>query len=373
MPSYFHKKSHWGTIFATGHRNFIEPGTGLKMKRTNCRTRVPIGLYLCHIEVKMTIKEVRGESVMEWKTKFCQSFCNINVTTKEGIVIKFPRKFHGYKLATEEEVEENEGLKEVWEQIEISFPQIVTQATDNVNNANGGNGNYGNNGCSYKIFTACNPKEFDGKGESEALLVEELCPSNEMEKLENEFWNNTMVGANHVAYTDRFHELAKLVPHLVTPKSLCIKRILIDEAVCCGTLTKENDKRKEMGESSKQGSTWKDNKKSKTRLEFVATIPPRNDNVNTYPKCAKCYNFHSENAPLEALQDPKVMTGTFSLNNQFATVLFDSGVDYSFISTKFVPLLNVEPCIVNPGYVIEIPDGESVEVDNVIRDCKLEL
>ncbi|GKA95120.1 putative reverse transcriptase domain-containing protein [Tanacetum coccineum] len=57
-----------------------------------------------------------------------------------------------------------------------------------------------------------------------ALLVEEFCPSNEMEKLENEFWNHTMVGANHVAYTDRFHELAKLVPHLVTPESSRIKR-----------------------------------------------------------------------------------------------------------------------------------------------------
>ncbi|GKB72030.1 reverse transcriptase domain-containing protein [Tanacetum coccineum] len=43
-----------------------------------------------------------------------------------------------------------------------------------------------------------------------ALLVEEFYPSNEMEKLENEFWNHTMVGANHGAYTDRFHELAKL-------------------------------------------------------------------------------------------------------------------------------------------------------------------
>ncbi|GKB06600.1 hypothetical protein Tco_0834833, partial [Tanacetum coccineum] len=46
-----------------------------------------------------------------------------------------------------------------------------------------------------------------------ALLVEELCPSNEMEKLEIEFWNHKMVGANHAGYTDRFHELAKLVPH----------------------------------------------------------------------------------------------------------------------------------------------------------------
>nr|GEU82440.1 hypothetical protein [Tanacetum cinerariifolium] len=76
---------------------------------TGMQTRVPISLYPCHIEEKMTIKEVKGELVMEWKT---------NVTTKEGIVIQFPGKFWGYKLATEEEVEENKGLKEVWEQID---------------------------------------------------------------------------------------------------------------------------------------------------------------------------------------------------------------------------------------------------------------
>ncbi|GJR07183.1 hypothetical protein Tco_0530167 [Tanacetum coccineum] len=78
------------------------------MKRTNHRTRLPIGLYPCRIEEKMTIKEVKGGSVMKWKTK---------VTTKEGTVIKFPRKFRGYESASKEEVEENEGLKEVWEQM----------------------------------------------------------------------------------------------------------------------------------------------------------------------------------------------------------------------------------------------------------------
>ncbi|GKB75582.1 reverse transcriptase domain-containing protein, partial [Tanacetum coccineum] len=40
-----------------------------------------------------------------------------------------------------------------------------------------------------------------------ALLVEELCPSNKMKELENEFWNHKMVGANHAAYTDQFYEL----------------------------------------------------------------------------------------------------------------------------------------------------------------------
>ncbi|GJW02147.1 putative reverse transcriptase domain-containing protein [Tanacetum coccineum] len=397
------------------------------------------------------------------------------------------------------------------QQLQNIIPHIVTQVTTNVNNVNGGNANGGNDGCSYKTFTTCNPKEFDGKGgavalthwiekmesvfdncgcianlriryaascfvnkaltwwntqvqargreaaigiswnDFKALLVEEFCPSNEMENLENEFWNHTMVGANHVAYTDKFYELAKLVPHLVTPESSHIKRyinglapqirgtlratqpttiqsailtagILTNEVVRCGTLNKGNDKRKEIEESSNQGSTWKDNKRSKTGSRFIATVPPRNGNVTTYPKCAKCYTFHPENAPcklcyncqkpgyfarqcwapirqvapvnavkmgqnqrnqargkafsgnaVEALQDPKVVTGTFSLNNQFATVLFYSRADFSFISTKFAPFLNVEPCIINPGYAIEIADGKSVEVDRVIRDCKLEL
>ncbi|GJX69624.1 hypothetical protein Tco_0305351 [Tanacetum coccineum] len=104
MPSHSHKKFRWGTVFATGCRSFIEPGLGHRMKRTNRRTQVPIDLYPCHIEKKMIMKKVMGESVMEWKTK---------VTTKEGTVIKFPGKFRGIKLATEEEAKENEELKEV--------------------------------------------------------------------------------------------------------------------------------------------------------------------------------------------------------------------------------------------------------------------
>ncbi|GJU90211.1 reverse transcriptase domain-containing protein [Tanacetum coccineum] len=52
-----------------------------------------------------------------------------------------------------------------------------------------------------------------------ALMKEEYCPSNEMQKLETEFWSHAMVGAGHAVYTDRFHMLARLVPHLVTPET----------------------------------------------------------------------------------------------------------------------------------------------------------
>ncbi|GJV52979.1 reverse transcriptase domain-containing protein [Tanacetum coccineum] len=58
------------------------------------------------------------------------------------------------------------------------------------------------------------------------LTKEEFCPSNEMQKLETELWNHAMVGAGHAAYTDRFQELARLVPHLVTPENKRIKRYI---------------------------------------------------------------------------------------------------------------------------------------------------
>ncbi|GJZ40672.1 putative reverse transcriptase domain-containing protein [Tanacetum coccineum] len=111
-------------------------------------------------------------------------------------------------------------------------------------------------------------------------------------RLENEFWNHKMVGANDAAYIDRFHELDKRVPHLVTPESARIKRyvaglapeirgmlkatqpttiqdailragILTDESISCGTLSKSNEKRKVVEETGKSGGSWRDKKKAK--------------------------------------------------------------------------------------------------------------
>nr|GEU53760.1 putative reverse transcriptase domain-containing protein [Tanacetum cinerariifolium] len=45
----------------------------------------------------------------------------------------------------------------------------------------------------------------------------------------------------------------------------------------------------------------------------------------------------------EARQNPNIMMGTFTLINNYVTALFDSGVDYSFVSTTFIPLLDIEP------------------------------
>ncbi|GJT60046.1 hypothetical protein Tco_1003579 [Tanacetum coccineum] len=180
-------------------------------------------------------------------------------------------------------------------QLQNIIPQIVTQATANVNNANGGNGNGGNNGCSYKTFTACNPKEFDGNSGAVGL-------THWIEKMESVFDNSGCTANQRV----RFHELAKLVPHLVTPESSRIKRYINGLA------------------PQIRGMLW-------------------------------------------ATQPTTIQIAIFT-----AGILTDEAVRSQ--SCDSLRLSNVEPLyLLNLGYVIEIADGENIEVDRIIRDCKLEL
>nr|GEV46659.1 putative reverse transcriptase domain-containing protein [Tanacetum cinerariifolium] len=75
----------------------------------------------------------------------------------------------------------------------------------------------------------------------------------------------------------------------------------------------------------------------------------------------------------EARQDPNIVTGTFTLNDHFVTTLFDSESDYNFVSTTFIPMLGIEPSKLGFRYEIEIASGQLVEINKVIKDCKLEI
>ncbi|GJW71486.1 putative reverse transcriptase domain-containing protein [Tanacetum coccineum] len=69
--------------------------------------------------------------------------------------------------------------------------------------------------------------------------------------------------------------------------------------------------------------------------------------------------------------DSNVITGTFLLNKYYASILFETGVDRSFISTAFSSLINIAPTPLENSYDVELADGKIVRVDTIIRGCTL--
>ncbi|GJY38601.1 putative reverse transcriptase domain-containing protein [Tanacetum coccineum] len=75
----------------------------------------------------------------------------------------------------------------------------------------------------------------------------------------------------------------------------------------------------------------------------------------------------------EARQDPNIVMGMFTLKNHYVTILFAFGANYSFVSTTFIPLLDIEPSDLGFSNEIEIASGQLVEINKVIHGCKLEI
>nr|GEV55157.1 hypothetical protein [Tanacetum cinerariifolium] len=136
-----------------------------------------------------------------------------------------------------------------------------------------------------------------------------------------------MVGAGHAAYTDRFHELSRLVPHLVTLKGKRIERYayglalqiqgmvaamepktiqkavqiagtLTDEAFRNGSIKKNPEKRGNGGENRRDRNVRDDNKRNRIGNVFATTANlVRREYTGTTPKCTTCNYHHSPETP----------------------------------------------------------------------------
>ncbi|GKA99429.1 putative reverse transcriptase domain-containing protein [Tanacetum coccineum] len=269
------------------------------------------------------------------------------------------------------------------------------------------------------------------------LIRKELCPNNEMQKLETEFWCHAMVGAGHATYSDRFYELARLVPHLVTLENKRIERyiyglapqirtmvaatepitiqsvvlkagMLTDKAIKNGSLSKNTEKRGNGRDPSRDGNVRGDHKRSRTGREFASTTNPvRREYTGVAPKarprivnlvnaknstatrgaCLECggTDHHKAACPRSWKQwqpntgksfydgsrgsspGPEHYDGYVHSNNHYATILFNSSADYSFVSTTFIPLLSMEPSRLGFTYEIEIASGQLVEINKLSR------
>ncbi|GJW18361.1 putative reverse transcriptase domain-containing protein [Tanacetum coccineum] len=240
-------------------------------------------------------------------------------------------------------------------------------------------------GYTYKDFLACNWKKYDGKGGitkqvkytagsfvGKALtkwnsqiftLGQEVAvgmswdnfkvltreDSNEIQKLETKLWNHAMVGAGHATYTDRFHELA-----------------------CNGA----KDHPKGCADS---WNVRDDNKRTRTGNSFAITINPvKRENTGAVPKCTTC-NFHHPpetpcrrcfncNHPGHFVKDCRVVprnVNHINARNLTSRAFYECG------STDHVKAAC--PSDLEFSYEIKIASGHLVEIDKVIKGCKLEI
>ncbi|GJX76252.1 putative reverse transcriptase domain-containing protein [Tanacetum coccineum] len=83
---------------------------------------------------------------------------------------------------------------------------------------------------------------------------------------------------------------------------------------------------------------------------------------NRCPNKAKQEEVREARGRAYAIKDAEpqglnVVTGTLLLNNRYATVLFDSDSDRSFVDTRFSSTLDIDPVKIDTSYEVELSDG----------------
>ncbi|GJY07703.1 putative reverse transcriptase domain-containing protein [Tanacetum coccineum] len=268
------------------------------------------------------------------------------------------------------------------------------------------------------------------------LTIEEFCPSNEMQKLETELWNHAMVGVGHAAYTDRYvYGLALQIQGMVAATELkTIQKVvqiagtLTDESLRNETIKKNFEKRGNGGEPIKDRNGRDDYKRTRMGNAFATiTNPIRGGYTGTAPKCTT-YNYHhlpktpccvcfNCNCLRHFAKDYRVglrNVNPINARNPVVRISYECGSTdhikatcprlnqaqrprgnhknqvmavnggqgrgnqargraFIFVSTTFIPLLDIEPSNLGFSYEIEIASGQLVEIDKVIKGSKLEI
>nr|GEV93492.1 reverse transcriptase domain-containing protein [Tanacetum cinerariifolium] len=181
------------------------------------------------------------------------------------------------------------------------------------------------------------------------MMNEVYCPRKEIQKLKNELWNLTIKGTDVMGYTQRFQELALLCPKWlpVTPPKM--RRAPLANQKTMVTCY----------ECGMQGYYKSDFWKSK------------NQNRGNQPGNREARGRVYALGGREANQDSNVVMGMFLLNNCYASILFDTDIDRSFVSTTFSSLIDIIPFALDTKYNVELGNGKLIGVNTIIRGCTL--
>nr|GEV33590.1 reverse transcriptase domain-containing protein [Tanacetum cinerariifolium] len=196
-------------------------------------------------------------------------------------------------------------------------------------------------------------------------MTNKYCLQGEIKKLEIKLWNLKVKGNDVPTYTERFQELT-----LICTKFVAYETEKIDKYISelpdniYGSV--KSSKPKTLDETIELANDFMDQKLC-TYAERQTNKKRKADDLSK--------NYHVGNAEKKgnASRDPdsNVVTSTFLLNNRYASILFDTGADRSFISTVFSSLIDI---VLNPlrnSYDVKSADGKIVRVNTIMRGCTL--
>nr|GEW19747.1 putative reverse transcriptase domain-containing protein [Tanacetum cinerariifolium] len=270
----------------------------------------------------------------------------------------------------------------------------------NRGNGNRGNGENGNHGMNYRGFMPM-ARETIGVDVAYAMkwtglmkLMTKVCSRNELQKMETELWNLTVKGNDLTAYTQRFQELILLCTRMVPHEEDRVERFIgglpenIQGNNVARAYTAGNNERKgyvgsfpycnkyrlhherlctiRCGNCKKIGHQTRDCRVTVNPNTQGAAVRNQNQTRNKTggnKVTAKAYAIGGG----VTNPDSNVVTGTFLLNNYYASLLFDLGADRSFVSTTFSALLDVAPSTLDTSYAIELADGRVSETNIILR------
>nr|GEV10189.1 putative reverse transcriptase domain-containing protein [Tanacetum cinerariifolium] len=190
-------------------------------------------------------------------------------------------------------------------------------------------------------------------------MIDKYCPQGEIKKLEIELWNLKFV-ANETENIDKY--VSGLLDNIYgsvkayKPKTLDatieLANDLMDQKLC----TYRNN-----GEIPKGNGCFECGAPGHFKRDCLKLKNKDRGNVNAQGWVYAVGNAEKKrNASRDS--DSNVVTGTFLLNNYYASILFDTGADRSFISTAFSSLIDIVPIPLGNSYDVKLADGKIVRV-----------